>query len=181
LVPTPLASQHDHFFYLFLSCTKIAASEKKGMCRDVQKELARLNFRTKSYSIRPCRRQSADVESALEVASHLADVLVSDSPGRKQVLVADLHSRVTVTKTNLKISVRPTQLRALLSNRAAPSGGGESETDILLEAQFNSSAGSQQATKLLIDDGGGRRSEPDPVVVKSGCTGSRVVRATRVR
>ena len=117
--------------------------------------------------LRQHRSRAADVESALEVAGHLADVLVSDSPGRKQALIADLLSRVTVTKTSLKISVKPTQLRALLSGKAAPSGGGESEPDILLEAQFSSSTGGQQATKLLIEDRSGRRSEPDPVVVKA--------------
>ena len=127
-----------------------------------------LNDKQKIASfVRQHRSRAADVESALEVASHLADVLVSDSPGRKQVLVADLLSRVTIEKTSLKISVRPTQLRALLSNRAAPSGGRESEPDILLEAQFNSSTVGQQATRLLIEDGGRRRSEPDPVVVKA--------------
>ena len=99
--------------------------------------------------------------------SHLADVLVSDSPGRKQTLVADLLSRVTVAKTVLKIGVKPIQLHALLSNRAAAPGDGKNEPDILLEAHFNSSAGGQQATKLLIEDHARCSSEPDPVVVKA--------------
>jgi site-specific DNA recombinase len=136
----------------------LVLSTLSGFLNDKQKIV---NF------LRKHRSRAADVESALEVASHLADVLVSDSPGRKPVLVADLLSRVTIAKTSLKISVRPTQLRAVLSNRAAPSGGGESEPDILLEAQFSSSTGAQRTTRLLIEDGGGRPSEPDPVVVKA--------------
>ena len=117
--------------------------------------------------LRQHRSRAVDIESALEVASHLAGVLVSDSPSRKQVLVANLLARVTVAKASLKIGIRPNQLRALLSGKAAPSGGRESEPNILLEAQFNSSTVGQQATRLLIEDGGGRRSEPDPVVVKA--------------
>ena len=102
--------------------------------------------------LRQHRTRTAEVESALEVAGHLADVLVSDSRCRKQTLVADLLSRVTVAKTVLKISVKPIQLHALLSNRAAAPGDGKNEPDIILEAQFNSSTMGQQATKLLIED-----------------------------
>ena len=112
------------------------------------------------------RSRVADVESALEVASHLADVLVSDSSSRKLVLVANLLSRVVVAKTSLKISVKPTQLRALLSNNSEPPESTAREPDILLESQFVA-ANRDKVSKLLIEKPGGFRSGPDPAVVKA--------------
>jgi site-specific DNA recombinase len=52
--------------------------------------------------LRKNRSRVADLESAFEVASHLADVLGSDSSDRKRELVTDLLSRVTIAKTSLK-------------------------------------------------------------------------------
>jgi site-specific DNA recombinase len=112
------------------------------------------------------RSRAAEVESALEVASHAADVLVSDRSDRKQVLVADLLSRVVVGKTNLKISVKPTQLRALLSNNSEPPESTPKEPDILLEVRFVA-PNQDKATKLLVEESGGIRSGPDPVIVKA--------------
>jgi site-specific DNA recombinase len=112
------------------------------------------------------RSRAADLESALEVASHLSDVLVSDRSERKQLLVADLLSGVTVANTSLKIGVRPTRLRALLSNNAEPPESTAREPDILLEAEFVA-ANQDKATKLLIEKPTGLRSGPDPAVVKA--------------
>jgi len=110
--------------------------------------------------------RAVDVESALEVASHLADVLGSDSSGRKQVLIADLLSRVAVGKTGLKISIRPTQLRALLSNNSEPPETTAREPDMLRETQFVA-ANRDKANKLLIEKPSSFRSGPDPAVVKA--------------
>ena len=108
-----------------------------------------------------------DVGSALEVASHLADVLGSDSSGRKQqVLVADLLSRVAVGKTGLKISIRPTQLRALLSNNSEPPETTAREPDMSLETRFVA-ANRDKVNKLLIEKPCSFRSGPDPAVVKA--------------
>jgi hypothetical protein len=116
--------------------------------------------------VRKHRFRAADLESALEVASHAADVLVSDRSDRKQVLVADLLSRVVVAKTGLKISVKLTRLRALLSNNSEPHQSTARELDIVLEAEFVA-ANRDRTNKLLIEKPNGFRSGPDPAVVKA--------------
>jgi DNA invertase Pin-like site-specific DNA recombinase len=116
--------------------------------------------------VRKHRSRTADLESALEVASHLADVLGSESSNRKRELVAGLLSRVTVAEAGITISIIAKQLRALLSNTSEPSGSNGSEPDIVLEAQFIAS-NRDKATKLLIEQPGGLPSGPDPVVVKA--------------
>jgi len=112
------------------------------------------------------RSRTVDLESALEVASHLADVLVSDSQSRKQELVSSLVSRVTVAEAAISLSLKAKQLRALLSNTAEPPERHASVPDIVLEAQFNAPS-RDKATKLLIEQPGGLPSGPDPVVVKA--------------
>jgi site-specific DNA recombinase len=116
--------------------------------------------------LRKNRSRAADLESALEVASHLADVLGSDSSNRKQELISSLLSRVTVAEAGITISLKAKQLRALLSNTSEPSESNASEPDIVLEAQFSASS-RDKATKLLIEQPGGLPSGADPVVVKA--------------
>jgi site-specific DNA recombinase len=116
--------------------------------------------------IRKHRSRTADLQSALEVASHLADVLGSDLSDRKQDLISSLLSRVTVAKAGITISLNAKQLRALLSNISEPSDNNVSEPDIVLEPHFNASS-REKATKLLIEQPGGLPSGPDPVVVKA--------------
>jgi hypothetical protein len=82
------------------------------------------------------------------------------------MIVTDLLSRVTVAKTSLKISVKPTQLRAMLSNNSEPPESAASEPDVLLEAEFVA-ANRDKANKLLIEKPRGPRSGPDPAVVKA--------------
>jgi DNA invertase Pin-like site-specific DNA recombinase len=116
--------------------------------------------------IRKHRSRTADLQSALEVASHLVDVLGSDSSDRKQELISCVLSRVTVGEATINISVKAEQLRTLLLNTSEPSESNASEPDIVLEAKFVAS-GRDKANKLLIEEPGRLQSGPDPVVVKA--------------
>jgi site-specific DNA recombinase len=120
-----------------------------------------------SSFLRTYRYSTAEIGHAFETASRLAHVLASGSASPRQALISDLVSRVTVTKTCIKIGIKLTQLRAVLSNRSEPSEARKDrEPDIILEAQFKSPSRGP-STKLLTEASGGSRSEPDPVVVKA--------------
>ena len=82
------------------------------------------------------------------------------------MLVADLLARVVVAKTSLKINVKPTQLRALLSNHLEPPESTAREPDILLEVELVA-ANRDKGSKLLIEKPTSLRSGPDPAVVKA--------------
>ena len=115
--------------------------------------------------VRKHQSGAARIKSALEAASHLADVLVSDSSSQKQELISSLLSRVTVGKAAIKIGLKRTQLRVLLSNSPESSEANASEPDIVLEAPLIA-RNRDEATRLLIEQPGGTPS-PDPVVVKA--------------
>jgi site-specific DNA recombinase len=120
-----------------------------------------------SSLLRKHRCSGAEIASAFETASQLAHALATSSSSRGQALISDLVSRVTVTKTSIKISIKSTQLRAVLSNKPEPSEvRKDREADIILEAQYKSPSRGP-AIKLLTEASGGSRSEPDPVVVKA--------------
>jgi site-specific DNA recombinase len=120
-----------------------------------------------SSLLRKHRYSGAEIGRAFEVAGQLAHVLATGSSSSRQALISDLVSRVTVTKTCIKIGIKLTQLRAVLSNRSEPSEARKDrEPDIILEAQFKSPSRGP-STKLLTEASGGSRSEPDPVVVKA--------------
>jgi site-specific DNA recombinase len=120
-----------------------------------------------SSSLSKYRYSAAEIGSAFEVAGQLAHVLATGSSSSRQALISDLVSRVTVTKTCIKIGIKLTQLRAVLSNRSEPSETRKDrEPDIILEVQFKSPSRGP-STKLLTEASGGSRSEPDPVVVKA--------------
>jgi hypothetical protein len=113
--------------------------------------------------VRKQRSRTADLESALDLASHLADVLGSDPSKRQQELVSSLLSRVTVAESAIKLCLKAKQLCILLSNSSEPSANNASESNIILEAPFIASS-RDRATKLLIEGPGGLPSGPDPVV-----------------
>jgi len=104
---------------------------------------------------------------AVEAAGQLSHLLINDPSTRRQEIVANVVSRVTVTKAGIRIGINAPHLRALLLKKSElPGAADENEPHIVLEAEIRS-PNKGQAVKLLAEPSDGGRVDPDRVVVKA--------------
>jgi len=118
-----------------------------------------------SSFLRESRHRTAQLGSGLDIASRLADSLASGSPAQKQAAFTGLVARVSVTPTNLRISIDCAQLRAMLSNTPLkPDLQKQSDEAVSVEVPFVA-IDRTEVTKLRIEERGARQA--DAVVVRA--------------
>jgi site-specific DNA recombinase len=116
-----------------------------------------------STLLRETRCRPAEIGLGLGIASKLADSLTSAAPMAQNV--ADLLARVTVSYTNLNISIKRDRLLAMLTDTfTAPSQDNGQDNIILLEATVPAAPGGGSG-KLVFEDQNGKT--PDAVVIKA--------------
>jgi hypothetical protein len=115
-----------------------------------------------SLLLRETRCRPAEIGSGLKIASELADSLTSGSPMAQGV--ADLLACVTVSRTNLKISIKRDRLLAMLTEKFIEQSQDNGQDNIIsLEATVPAVAGG--GSKLIFEDQNAKT--PDAVVVKA--------------
>jgi len=116
-----------------------------------------------SNLLRETRCRPAEIGSGLKIASELADSLTSGSPMAEGV--ANLLARVTVSHTNLKISIKRDRLLATLIDKFVEQSQDKGQDNIIsLEATVPAVPGGG-SSKLVFEDQNGKT--PDAVVVKA--------------
>jgi site-specific DNA recombinase len=115
-----------------------------------------------SLLLRETRCRPAEIGSGLKIASELADSLTSGSPMAQGV--ADFLACVTVSRTNLKISIKRDRLLAMLTEKFIEQSQDNGQDNIIsLEATVPAVAGG--GSKLIFEDQNAKT--PDAVVVKA--------------